>query len=153
MHVNRLWTPSTRFFPSNVWCTAREDTRPGRLSDICCPTREPVRGPVDSWLVHYQVELRIQWVFIYVCCTWKGKEPPCKEERDKILGFFPRPPPGMFVPQCREDGGYKASQCHGSTGFCWCVDEYGNELTDTRIRGPLNCSGKSYNNYLYIFTV
>ena len=48
----------------------------------------------------------------------------------------------MFVPQCREDGGYQASQCHGSTGFCWCVDEYGNELTGARVRGPLNCSGK-----------
>ena len=67
---------------------------------------------------------------------------PCKKKRDKILASFPKPPPGMFVPQCREDGGYQPSQCHGSTGFCWCVDEYGNELTGTRVRGPLNCSGK-----------
>jgi len=72
-----------------------------------------------------------------------GKEPPCKKERDKILASFPKPPPGMIIPQCREDGGYQASQCHGSTGFCWCVDEYGNELTDTRIRGPINCSALS----------
>jgi len=69
-----------------------------------------------------------------------GKEPACKMTRDKILASFPQPPPGMFVPQCREDGGYQDSQCHGSTGFCWCVDEYGNELTGTRVRGTLNCS-------------
>lgn len=91
----------------------------------------------------------LQWVFIYVYCTLKGKEPACKKTRDKILASFPQPPPGMFVPQCREDGGYQDSQCHGSTGFCWCVDEYGNELTGTRVRGTLNCSG-AFMYYLYI---
>ena len=32
---------------------------------------------------------------------------------------------GVFVPRCNEDNGelYKSLQCHGSTGFCWCVRE------------------------------
>ena len=78
-----------------------------------------------------------------VCSAFIGKEAPCKREYDKILASFPQPPPGMFVPQCREDGGYQATQCHASTGFCWCVDEYGNELTETRARGQHNCSGNT----------
>lgn len=30
---------------------------------------------------------------------------------------------GQTVPQCDKDGNYKARQCSGSTGSCWCVDK------------------------------
>jgi len=55
---------------------------------------------------------------------------------------------GMFVPQCEDDGKYKAKQCWGSTGQCWCVTPTGQEVTFTR-RGPgespndLDCSTSS----------
>lgn len=29
---------------------------------------------------------------------------------------------GAYVPQCTAGGEYAARQCHGSTGYCWCVD-------------------------------
>ena len=29
--------------------------------------------------------------------------------------------PGEYVPQCSEDGSFAPAQCHGSTGYCWCV--------------------------------
>ena len=29
---------------------------------------------------------------------------------------------GAFVPQCEADGSFSQIQCHGSTGYCWCVD-------------------------------
>ena len=29
--------------------------------------------------------------------------------------------PGEYVPQCSEDGNFAPVQCHGSTGYCWCV--------------------------------
>ena len=29
--------------------------------------------------------------------------------------------PGAFTPQCDEDGKFSKMQCHGSTGYCWCV--------------------------------
>ena len=39
---------------------------------------------------------------------------------------------GEFIPQCEEDGSYASTQCWGSTGECWCVDEYGIEIPGTR---------------------
>uniref|UniRef100_A0A482ZDD9 U35-Liphistoxin-Lm1a_1 n=1 Tax=Liphistius malayanus TaxID=1203467 RepID=A0A482ZDD9_9ARAC len=32
---------------------------------------------------------------------------------------------GNYIPQCEKDGTYSRIQCHGSTGYCWCVDEEG----------------------------
>lgn len=36
------------------------------------------------------------------------------------------------VPQCDEQGNYRPLQCHGSTGYCWCVDGAGQEIAGTR---------------------
>jgi nidogen (entactin) len=33
-----------------------------------------------------------------------------------------QPMPGRFIPQCTDFGFFEATQCHGSTGQCWCVD-------------------------------
>ena len=49
---------------------------------------------------------------------------------------------GAYVPQCNEDGTFQSEQCWGSTGYCWCVDEYGKEIPGTKIRGKPNCSKK-----------
>ncbi|OBS68364.1 hypothetical protein A6R68_03096, partial [Neotoma lepida] len=48
-------------------------------------------------------------------------------------------PGGAFIPRCNEEGYYKATQCHGSTGQCWCVDKYGNELAGSRKQGTVSC--------------
>ena len=47
---------------------------------------------------------------------------------------------GQFIPECNEDGSYKAKQCHGSTGFCWCTTPEGTEIEGTRQRGSVDCS-------------
>uniref|UniRef100_A0A5F9DJC5 Uncharacterized protein n=1 Tax=Oryctolagus cuniculus TaxID=9986 RepID=A0A5F9DJC5_RABIT len=64
----------------------------------------------------------------------------CQLEREHILGAAgaadaqrPRPP-GLFVPECDEHGHYSPTQCHGSTGYCWCVDRDGREVEGTRTR-------------------
>ena len=49
---------------------------------------------------------------------------------------------GAFIPQCEEDGSYSEVQCHGSTGYCWCVDGEGNKRLETEVRPGLrpNCT-------------
>uniref|UniRef100_A0A8D0KVY6 Nidogen 1 n=1 Tax=Strix occidentalis caurina TaxID=311401 RepID=A0A8D0KVY6_STROC len=64
----------------------------------------------------------------------------CQREREVALGsggaFFPREIRiGHFIPQCDEHGNYLPTQCHSSTGYCWCVDRDGNEIDGTR-SGP-----------------
>lgn len=46
---------------------------------------------------------------------------------------------GRFIPKCSVDGWYAPMQCHGSTGFCWCVAKDGKEIPNTRIRGRPKC--------------
>ena len=46
---------------------------------------------------------------------------------------------GVFVPRCNPDGHYTDRQCMDTLGLCWCVDNYGNEIPGTRIRGIPNC--------------
>uniref|UniRef100_A0A3B5Q4M3 Thyroglobulin type-1 domain-containing protein n=1 Tax=Xiphophorus maculatus TaxID=8083 RepID=A0A3B5Q4M3_XIPMA len=58
----------------------------------------------------------------------------CERHRDRIQtnGL---PLVGAYVPQCDENGLYVPEQCHGSTGYCWCVDSRGQERAGTRT-GP-----------------
>ena len=39
---------------------------------------------------------------------------------------------GCHTVQCTSQGGYSPMQCHGSTGYCWCVDKSGKEIPNTR---------------------
>ena len=48
--------------------------------------------------------------------------------------------PGSFVPQCDENGDYKSMQCHGSIGSCWCSDNKGREIDNTRTMCRGNCN-------------
>ncbi|XP_053553595.1 nidogen-2 [Bombina bombina] len=58
---------------------------------------------------------------------------PCLEKRRNLHGQFGGlPPPGLFVPDCDEEGHYTPLQCHGSTGYCWCVHKNGEEIAGTR---------------------
>ena len=53
---------------------------------------------------------------------------------------------GAYIPQCTETGAFVAKQCHGSTGYCWCVDIEGEEVEGTRA-GPGEtalCLSKSF---------
>ena len=43
---------------------------------------------------------------------------------------------GAPIPQCTAEGLYETKQCHGSTGYCVCVNEYtGEEYNDTKAFG------------------
>ncbi|XP_021003324.1 U20-hexatoxin-Hi1a-like [Parasteatoda tepidariorum] len=45
---------------------------------------------------------------------------------------------GSFVPKCDSDGSYSQVQCRGSTGFCWCADKDGKQITKS-VRGKPKC--------------
>ncbi|XP_012880938.1 PREDICTED: HLA class II histocompatibility antigen gamma chain [Dipodomys ordii] len=60
----------------------------------------------------------------------------CQEE----VSHIPAVHPGTFRPKCDENGNYMPLQCHGSTGYCWCVFPNGTEIPHTRSRGHHNCS-------------
>ncbi|KAG8504486.1 HLA class II histocompatibility antigen gamma chain, partial [Galemys pyrenaicus] len=64
----------------------------------------------------------------------------CQEE----VSHIPAVHPGMFRPQCDENGNYMPLQCYGSIGYCWCVFPNGTEVPHTRSRGRHNCSGKQW---------
>ncbi|KAI3366055.1 hypothetical protein L3Q82_009881 [Scortum barcoo] len=68
----------------------------------------------------------------------------CEQHRDSVQTTSPEgyPIPGVFVPQCDSNGQYKAQQCHGSSGHCWCVDSRGQERAGTRTppgAPPVDC--------------
>lgn len=62
----------------------------------------------------------------------------CETHRESLLAVTeygprgPRPPVGQYIPMCDESGVYEPMQCHGSTGYCWCVDQNGQEISGTR---------------------
>ncbi|KAJ7356063.1 Nidogen-2 [Desmophyllum pertusum] len=49
------------------------------------------------------------------------------------------PMPSRYIPQCKKDGSFEEVQCHGSTGYCWCVDTRGTEIKETKVRGRPSC--------------
>ena len=57
------------------------------------------------------------------------KKSKCELERDSV----PLLQVGAFIPTCEEDGSYSKTQCHESTGHCWCVDEQGTKLKETEV--------------------
>lgn len=66
----------------------------------------------------------------------------CAKHRNVEIARIQGGPPmvGAFLPSCKLNGDYEEVQCHGSTGFCWCVDKLGNEMLGTRTRGEPNCT-------------
>lgn len=64
----------------------------------------------------------------------------CQEEVSRIPAIHP----GVFKPNCDENGNYMPLQCYGSIGYCWCVFPNGTEVPHTRSRGRHNCSGKQW---------
>ncbi|KAJ8414535.1 hypothetical protein AAFF_G00037370 [Aldrovandia affinis] len=94
------------------------------------------------------------WVTILLNSDPKGnrsvKQPTdtpliCERERAALLlEQRPQWQEERFVPECSADGGYRAVQCHGATGYCWCVrEDTGRPLPGTSTRNQLpDCSAE-----------
>ena len=74
---------------------------------------------------------------------------PCLDAVANSTGLI-----GEYVPQCEEDGSYSPMQCWSSTGYCWCVDENGEEIPGTSLgpgEGLPNCNEQANSlNVLFI---
>jgi hypothetical protein len=63
----------------------------------------------------------------------QGMLPPALPTKPRMMTPTPPPEPrphSVFMPNCDLDGQYMPEQCHG--GECWCVDQLGMEITNTR---------------------
>ncbi|NWS65893.1 NID2 protein, partial [Crotophaga sulcirostris] len=57
----------------------------------------------------------------------------CERWRQSLLDHYGGSPRrDQYVPQCDTEGNFTPLQCHGDSGYCWCVDESGRELQGTR---------------------
>ncbi|NXJ85897.1 NID2 protein, partial [Trogon melanurus] len=57
----------------------------------------------------------------------------CERWRQSLLEHYGGSPRGdQYVPQCDAAGEFTPLQCHGDSGYCWCVDESGREIQGTR---------------------
>ncbi|XP_075889171.1 testican-1 [Nelusetta ayraudi] len=73
-------------------------------------------------------------------CFQKPEGLPCQTEKNRIQNLSQRKSLiGSYIPRCTDEGYFKPTQCHGSTGQCWCVDKYGNEIAGSRKQGNPNC--------------
>ncbi|XP_034083289.1 nidogen-1 [Gymnodraco acuticeps] len=74
-------------------------------------------------------------------CSQEKTKTQCETHRDSLLGSTefgprgPRPSVEQYIPSCDDNGSYEPMQCHGSTGYCWCVERNGQEVLGTR-SGP-----------------
>ncbi|XP_046935613.1 nidogen-2 [Lynx rufus] len=57
---------------------------------------------------------------------------PCERQQRSAHAQHTYPGSRVHIPQCDEQGHFLPLQCHGSTGFCWCVDPNGHEVPGTR---------------------
>ncbi|XP_028983347.1 nidogen-1 [Betta splendens] len=75
-------------------------------------------------------------------CSQERPKTQCEIHRESLVGGTdygprgPRPPVGQYVPTCDDYGAYAPMQCHGGSGYCWCVDQNGQEIPGTR-SGPV----------------
>ncbi len=60
---------------------------------------------------------------------------------------------GCYIPQCTAQCEWEPLQCWSSTGYCWCVDQQGNEIEGTSQpswQGLPECNEECGNSYLDI---
>uniref|UniRef100_A0A8C3RBC9 Nidogen 2 n=1 Tax=Cyanoderma ruficeps TaxID=181631 RepID=A0A8C3RBC9_9PASS len=69
-------------------------------------------------------------------CTYEPTERPpsmCERWRQSLLEHYGGSPRGdQYVPQCDPSGDFTPLQCHGDSGYCWCVEQSGREIPGTR---------------------
>ena len=65
------------------------------------------------------------------CVRGETPTPLCPVVLDQVLNTTLI---GAYVPSCEADGSFSPTQCHGSTGYCWCVDPVSGVPTSDMVR-------------------
>uniref|UniRef100_A0A8C6IXA1 Uncharacterized protein n=1 Tax=Melopsittacus undulatus TaxID=13146 RepID=A0A8C6IXA1_MELUD len=67
------------------------------------------------------------------CGTPERPRTMCERWQQSLLEHYGGSPRSdQYVPQCDVEGNFTPLQCHGDSGYCWCVDESGREIQGTR---------------------
>ncbi|XP_051030473.1 nidogen-2 isoform X2 [Phodopus roborovskii] len=56
----------------------------------------------------------------------------CEHQQHYAQAQHAYPGSRIHIPQCDDQGNFVPLQCHGNTGFCWCVDQNGHEVPGTQ---------------------
>ena len=78
-------------------------------------------------------------ILTFLFSLFSFSQTPCLDAVANSTGLI-----GEFIPQCEDDGSYSPIQCWSSTGYCWCVDENGIEISGTFLgpgQGTPDCGG------------
>ncbi|KAJ7381089.1 hypothetical protein OS493_004687 [Desmophyllum pertusum] len=134
LHKESLQLPATpfRFIP-----TCKRD---GRFEEIQC-----LRATGECWCVGKSgKETKATRTTGYLNCPSAAVSlTPCQKEYQERLSSWLLP--GPYIPQCTYKGTYEPIQCQGF--YCYCVNEHGVELVDSRVditEGQPKCSAAGY---------
>ncbi|KAM9293960.1 nidogen-2 [Gastrophryne carolinensis] len=57
----------------------------------------------------------------------------CERWKQSLIDHYGgNPSPGDYIPQCDAYGEFNPMQCHGDSGYCWCVNKEGTLIEGTR---------------------
>ena len=66
------------------------------------------------------------FVFLWILLVTSIRaQQPCFDHLKRVPNLL-----GTYRPQCNTMGFYHTKQCHGSTGFCWCVTPHGHRAAE-----------------------
>lgn len=57
----------------------------------------------------------------------------CQKTRERRL-LRRQKRPSAFVPRCKANGDFRTTQCHKRTKYCWCVDNEGRRIPETKVK-------------------
>uniref|UniRef100_A0A7N6F6Z0 Nidogen 1a n=1 Tax=Anabas testudineus TaxID=64144 RepID=A0A7N6F6Z0_ANATE len=130
---------------SSYICTCRQGfTGDGRICqdiDECQVGRCHQDAVCHNTQGSFSCQCRLGYYGDGLHCSSERPKTQCEIHRDSILGVTqhgprgPRPPVGQYIPTCDQYGAYEPMQCHSSSGYCWCVDQNGQEIPGSQA-GP-----------------
>ena len=116
----------------------------GKLSEIICFSDTPVAVLVAeapfSFAYKFILRFTICTSIALLLCfpeendRTQGKT-KCQRARERRLQRR-KTRSTVFVPKCKANGQFRATQCHKRTKTCWCVYEDGKEIPETRVKKP-----------------